>query len=98
MVISNTFNNNLRIYSEEFLTKLYDFKNKLTEKNPNLSFYLSFGNTFIQVFYKNGEKKHVLCYIDKINGNITKTNYKEKKNKVLSNINDTNSFVFNIKN
>jgi len=90
--------NNLRIYSEEFVTKLYDFKNKLTDMNPNLSFHLNFGNTFIQVFYKIGEKKHVFCYIDKLNGNITKTNYKEKKNKILSNINDTNSFVFNIKN
>ena len=81
---------------ELFVIKLYDFKNKLIIINPNLNFYLSFGNTTVQIFYKIDQKKHVLCYVDIFNGDITKTNYKDRKNKVLSNITDTSSFNFDI--
>ena len=93
-IINNSkFSNKL---DELFVTKLYEFKNKLTITNPNLNFYLSFGNTSVQVFYKIKYKKYILCYVDIINGNITKTYYKDRENKILSNLNDTNSFRFNI--
>ncbi len=90
---NSKFSNKL---DETFVIKLYEFKNKLINVNPKLNFYLSFGNLTIQIFYKIEQKKHIFCYIDKFNGNITKTNYKDKENKILSNINDTSSFIFDI--
>ncbi len=81
---------------ELFVIKLYEFKDKLTDANPNINFYLSFGNTTVQVFYKIEKKKYIICYVDILNGNITKTYYKDKENKILSNINNTSSFIFDV--
>ena len=42
------------------------------------------------------KKKDILCYVDILNGNITKTSNKNSSDLVLSNINNTELFQFNI--
>jgi hypothetical protein len=75
---------------EKFIIKLNEFKNKLITNNPLIKFNLSYGNTTVQIYYKIGEKKHIVCYVNKLNGDIIKL----PNSNTISNINDTNNFNF----
>ena len=90
---NSKFSNKL---DEMFVKKIYEFKNKLIIANPKLNFYLNFGNSTVQIYYKYEQKKDILCYVDIINGNITKTSNKNGSDIILSNINNTELFQFNI--
>ena len=98
--VSNVFNNtsfpNTKL-DETFLSKLYDFKNKLIDTNPKTNIYISFGNITVQIYYKLNNKKTVICYVNKFNGDITKKNDDNLTGKnILDNLNDQTKFNYKL--